>query len=103
MAKLKGLSSGELVERTGASYRQIDYWCHIELISPIGDKTPGSGNFREFDERIIERVRFLVNFSRAFDHSVRSVTLKKIYKEYNKGSIDLGEGIVLSWRNGGGP
>jgi DNA-binding transcriptional MerR regulator len=97
----KKITSGELCALTDASYRQLDYWCRVGLISPNGKSTPGSGYYRHFNSDIVDRVKFLVNVSNAFNHSFKTDTLKQIYDRYEEGHIDLGDGITLSWRKDG--
>jgi len=92
------ITSKELAQRTGATYRQIDYWCGLDLISAVGKNKPGSGYYRGFEEAIVPRVTFLVKVSNAFNHSFRKDTLKMISDSYEEGSIDLGDGITLSWK-----
>ncbi len=91
------INTKELAKRTGATFRQIDYWCLKGVISPIGKGSPGSGVKREFDESIISRVRLLAKLSKAFHNSLHRDEQKKIYEAYNVGFIDLGDGIILSW------
>lgn len=38
----------ELVQHTGVSYRQLDYWIRAGYVKPMGDPGPGTGNAREF-------------------------------------------------------
>lgn len=89
----------ELVNETSATYRQIDYWCRIGIISPIGNRSPGSGNPRRFEEEIIDRVKLLVKVSNGFFRVIHGNLLKKVYHHYDEGYIDLGEGITLHWGN----
>lgn len=90
------ISSVELVERTEATYRQIDYWCRIGVIETTKKPTPGSGYKREFDESIVPKVKFLVTMSKAFSQKLGS-TLQQLSEAYDKGSLEL-DGITISWR-----
>jgi DNA-binding transcriptional MerR regulator len=91
------INTKELAKRTGATFRQIDYWCLKGVISPVGKSSPGSGIKREFDESIISRVRLLAKLSKAFHNSLHKNEQKKICEAYDKGYIDVGGGIILSW------
>lgn len=45
------LTSEEVMDLTGATYRQLDYWAdcgHIRLMEDCGGPHPGSGNFRAY-------------------------------------------------------
>ena len=50
-------------EMTGATYRQIDYYCRRGLI-PGQEQVIGSGMRRTFTEAQVERVRLLLRASR---------------------------------------
>lgn len=96
---MKTLSSVELCEVTGATYRQLDYWCRLEIIKPTsGEGNPGAGFPRRFDVKIVEPLKTLVQISEAFDYAIRTETLRKIYNNYKKGKLDLGNGIALIWK-----
>lgn len=56
-------SSTEVTRLTGASYRQVDYWCRTGLI-PGQLAGPGSGGRRRFTPEQVDRVRFLLTASR---------------------------------------
>jgi len=56
-------STSEVCERTGASYRQLDYWCRSELIPGQGGPF-GSGNHRRWTGAQIMRVQQLLRASR---------------------------------------
>lgn len=43
------LSSTEVLQRAGITYRQLDYWCRTGLLKPV-EAMPGSGNAREFPD-----------------------------------------------------
>jgi DNA-binding transcriptional MerR regulator len=91
------IGSKALSDKTGATYRQIDYWCRIGLISPIGKSTPGSGYYRQFDEEVVPRVALIVRMTEAFNHTFKREVLKDIYDCYEDGSYEIGEGITITW------
>jgi hypothetical protein len=53
-------TSPEIVDLTGASYRQIDYWCRTGRLSPSLRGASGSGSSRLFDKFDLEVVRIVV-------------------------------------------
>ncbi len=89
----------ELMKRTGLTDRQLDYWCRQQVIIPIGAVCPGSGFRREFDEDVVDRVRLLVKLSKSCNQFLSLDILKRIYACYEEGYVDLGDGLVLSWKN----
>ena len=91
------LSTSALIKKTGISQRQIDRWCKLGIISPVGRANPGQGRHREWDPNIVEKVKLLVRVSKAHNHQIPVTILKKIYKNYERGSIDLGKGLILTW------
>lgn len=93
------ISGPELAKRSGASYRQIDYWCRNGVISPVGDTHPGSGHPRRFKESDVKRVKVLADISNVFGYKgIRSDNLIKIYRNYNRGQVTLGRGLTISWK-----
>lgn len=55
------LSSAETCKATGATYRQLDYWCRIGLVSEAQDQERGSGIPRRFTSAEVARVRLTVD------------------------------------------
>lgn len=95
------ISARELMLRTGASYRQIDYWCGTGIIKPIGKPNPGSGYRREFDEEAVSRIKLVATLARAFGHTIPKEVLGQIFKNYENGHFYLGEGVELRWKVNG--
>lgn len=89
------IDSKELVELTGATYRQIDYWCRQGFIFAVGENTPGSGKYRRFNKNIIERVRLVVKISNAFSRG--NSPLRSIFDNYEYGEYNMGSGVYLTW------
>jgi DNA-binding transcriptional MerR regulator len=56
-------TSKEMVALTGATYRQIDYWCRKGLI-PGHTEPVGSGGRRRFSEEDLRRARLILLASR---------------------------------------
>ena len=89
------INSRELAERTGATFRQLDYWCTRGIIHPLWGDNPGSGRRRSFNEAIVDRVLLLVRISRAFQRE--NIPMHQAFDRYDEGDLDLGEGLTLSW------
>lgn len=43
------VSSVDLVREAGITYRQLDYWTRVGLLTPTGDITPGTGYSRRYE------------------------------------------------------
>lgn len=89
------ISSVELIELTGATYRQLDYWCREGIIHTTHKDMPGSGNKRYFNKDIVDRVKLIVRISQAFSRT--NTPMRQIFDRYREGFIDLGDGIHLTW------
>lgn len=89
------ISSTELMALTGATYRQIDYWCSRGYIHPVGEDTPGSGKHRRFDKSLVDKVKLVVKISNAFDR--QNSPMKYIVEHYEDGEFDMGDGVYLTW------
>jgi hypothetical protein len=60
------LSTAEAAIRSGASYRQLDYWTRTGLVSPAVD-SPGSGTPRRWSPGQIPTLTALAAISTMFD------------------------------------
>lgn len=94
----KTISSTELCERTGATYRQIDHWCNHGIFPAIEETHPGSGYNRRFAADIVDRVSLLVKFSTFSRGGIKMSEMKKIYDKYEDGCISIGQGVIITWR-----
>lgn len=92
------ITSKNLCKRTGATYRQIDHWCNVGIIRPLGENNPGSGHQRLFNVEIVDRVGLLVVVSRSFKGIIHGEILKEVYDNYEQGFVNLDNGVRLSWR-----
>lgn len=92
------IQTSELILETGATFRQVDYWCRYGVIPTIGEHLPGSGINRKFNNEIIPRVKILVKVSKAMGGRVDINILKTIYKNFGLGFVELSDNVVLSWR-----
>lgn len=86
----------ELCRRTGATYRQVTYWCSKGVITPVDEPNPGSGYKRKFDETIVVKVRFLTEITRAFHSKLDHRDLKAILSTYEMGIAYFGP-LQLTW------
>lgn len=85
----------EVVEMTGATYRQIDYWCRTGLI-PGHRESVGSGRRRRFTEADVRRARLVALASRLSNAPLEKVvamlehelTLQSLGREVQ--AIELG-------------
>lgn len=91
------LSSYEMMELTGATYRQLDYWCAKELIGLVVKKEAGSGYYRKFDESEIPKVKLFVAISKTFGQAFPREVMKLIYDNFSEGSIKFDTGLILMW------
>jgi hypothetical protein len=89
------VDSKELMALTGATYRQIDYWCSQGYIQAVGGGSPGSGNRRRFSKSVVAKVKLVVRVSNAFSRG--NSPLGAIFEHYEDESVDLGHGIHLTW------
>lgn len=78
------LSSTDVCQRAGITYRQLDYWARLGVVAPVVD-CAGSGTQRRWDR---EQVRDFIVLSQIADLT---------------GSIAPGAGVVGEWRLAGRP
>lgn len=53
---MSALTSREVCEQTGVTYRQLDYWCRRGLVRPTVEAS-GQGSRRGWARADVERVR----------------------------------------------
>lgn len=97
------IGTTELMQRTGVTHRQINYWCRNGVLPSVTIGSPGTGQRRIFHDSVVERVSLLVKVSKAFDHNIRVETLKLIFDQYYRERLNLGNGIILTWKVEGAP
>lgn len=85
------VSTREMLDRTGVSYRVLDWWCgHLELI-PKG--SPGSGRSRMYTERDVRVVTAAVAMRDAgLRASVAVETARRLVDE--GGTVSLADGLL---------
>ena len=98
------IKSMEMVERTGISYRQLNYWVGRKLVESEGGV--GSGNTRYFPTSQIPIVRLLGLVSKWASkgypqQGLQIRVLRDLVDAYGRGeeNLDLGNGVTLSWSN----
>jgi DNA-binding transcriptional MerR regulator len=73
--KQRGISSKELMRRTGISYRQLDYWERTGVITPSVQAAEGSGTKRGWSENDVAYVAAIVSFLDA-GHTLESAVAR---------------------------
>lgn len=74
----KGFSTPEVCRLTGATYRQVDYWCRVGLIRPGLCDARGSGTRRRFTEddvAALKAVRVLMDRQVGHDRILAALDL----------------------------
>jgi DNA-binding transcriptional MerR regulator len=94
------IGTKELMEKTGISLRQVNYWCRMGLIMTINAAEPGSGYQRQFYDNDVDKIKRMVQISHAFDGKISLNVLSKVYARYEEGMIELENGIILDWSDG---
>lgn len=89
------VSAIEMCRRTGASYRQLDYWIRTHVI-PLDDATPGSGNRRRMPMWMVPRIRLMTNVAVAFMGMSPGEILARVFANYEDGHLDMG-GWQMTW------
>ena len=77
--KQRGISSKELMRRTGVSYRQLDYWERTGIVTPSVQAASGSGTKRGWSEGDVAYVVVIVSFLDA------GLTLEKAVERAKRG------------------
>ncbi len=95
------VSSAEVCRRTGATYRQLDYWMSHGIIP--GPPGPGSGYRRTIPADLVEPIRAAVAVQNAVTKRGRGATglhssiLAEIIRNPDGGRIELGDGVAITW------
>ncbi len=69
------ITSWDVCGQAGISYRQLDYWCRLGIIEPVGAASPGSGSQRRFTAREIRVVAFV---ARLYELGARAAVVKHV-------------------------
>jgi hypothetical protein len=101
------LRAPDVLERSGATYRQVDYWARAGYVSPVGRRAPsttpravadrarrrrtGSGYDRFWHPDEVEVIRRMVTLVRAGLSVEVAATAARV-----PGPVDLGHGITLT-------
>ena len=90
------LTSLELCDKAGVTYRQLDYWQRADIIQcKFTNEYGGSGSRRYFNEDLVPLLRFLSEVQTLYGFKVRD--LRRIITSFPVGSIKLNERLTLSW------
>lgn len=71
----RGLTSDELCDRAGITYRMLDYWCRQGVFDCMGTATPGSGGQRRFARA---EVRVAATIARLSEVGARGQVLRLV-------------------------
>ena len=82
------LTPAEVCQRTGATYRQLDYWCRRGWLNPgrVGYSVNGSGSPRDWTPGEIRRARIMARL-------VRAGLNPAVAAEVASGDAEIGPGI----------
>lgn len=90
----------EVMKKTGATYRQLDYWATGGLIA---GENPGSGMRRYFTPEDVRLITVLVRVSQALSHGgqgggrVSMRVLAKVRDNLDMGFVMLDNNVSLHW------
>lgn len=95
------VSATEACEIAHISYRQLDYWLREGVVDMV-DPTPGSGRRRRLPVELVDVLIVLGRVSASLTSyhgawSVSTAVLRRVADNYDRGAIDLGYGVVLTW------
>ena len=90
------VTTHEMMNLTGATFRQLDYWVKRGLLEPIGNPS-GSGHYRNFVSADIQKVKLFVAISKTFGQTFTKEVMKDIYDNFSGGSIKFDSGLILMW------
>jgi DNA-binding transcriptional MerR regulator len=95
------LSTTQVVDSTGVTYRVLDYWIRNGVLEPVVDAN-GSGSRRLFEPRQVPMIRALGRIQHALnlnEAGVSTVLLGECFDAMKRGQLylDLSDNVVLSW------
>ena len=90
------LSTAELAYQSKCPEYTITYWRNQGVIAPFGDRNPGSGYHLEWNPEVVTVLKVLVKIEKSFA-VVSTQLLKKVVENFEKGQLELEEGIILKW------
>lgn len=89
------VTSQELIDDTGISYRQLDYWTRTGLLTPIDAALPGSGYLRRFPDRELDRARVVHDL---LDAGLSLTRIRQVVDEVlEHGHVEIG-GVTITLR-----
>lgn len=97
------LTSRQLAERAGVTYRQVDYWCREGYIVPAIE-SDGSGTRRLWGREHVPQVKAMGRVTRALGahytggkNGATKHILIRVAEHWKRGWADLEEGVRISW------
>lgn len=96
------LTSYEVCEQTGLTYRQLDYWLRCGVPLPIVQEAAGSGSRRLFHPSSVHALSVVarVAASPVISHmNTRLITEIVCAVLAGENCIEIGEGITICWTN----
>jgi len=90
----------EIANATGATFRQIDLWYHygMRLTKEWQDyPLSGQGIPRDYDPQYIPRLKLMAELTNKYGACFPVSVLQQIFDNYEEGSIELVDGIILKW------
>lgn len=86
-----------MCSRAGVTYRQLDRWCALGVIRPVGAPAPGTGFPRRF---LPAEVRVVSACGRLAELGVNTEVLREVAEELRVSTDDSWRGTVVVSRNG---
>ena len=94
------MNTNEMMEQTGATFRQLDHWARCGIIGPTG---VGSGRYRQWDPDDVPAVAAMVRVSAALKgggqggREVLSAVRDAVRAGQRSVVLNGGQGVTLSW------
>ena len=94
------LSTPEVAERAGVTYRQIDHWARIGLITPTIE-ADGPGSRRRWERAHVAQIAVIGRVSRQLSTGAGAGAPHDILvaaaEHWADGRVELGEGVAVTW------
>ena len=94
------MNTNEMMEQTGATFRQLDHWARCGIIGPT---SVGSGRYRQWDPDDVPAVAAMVRVSAALNgggpsgREVLSAVRDAVRAGQRSVVLNGGQGVTLSW------
>ena len=91
------ISAMDAAERTGCTYRQLDYWISHGVFA--GVRHPGTGNYRSIPGSLIPVIRAVADVAGAFrGANISTDLLREVAVRYSDGMLWLDNGVAITWK-----